>query len=47
MKLCGEVGEEEYKSNSLTEALAAPGFNGGIKYMSVACLSCSTVIGVN
>ena len=35
MKLCDEVGEEEYKANPVTEALASPAFDGGVKYMSV------------
>lgn len=35
MKLCEEVGDEEYKANPVTEALASPSFDGGTKYMSV------------
>ena len=33
MKLCDEVNEERYKANTITETLAANGFNGGTKYM--------------
>jgi len=28
-----EVGEEEYKSNPLTEELASPSFTGGTRYV--------------
>jgi hypothetical protein len=38
MRLCDEVGEEEYKANPVTEALASPGGDGGTKYMSVHLL---------
>jgi hypothetical protein len=33
LRLVDEVGEEEYKSNSLTEELSSPSWAGGTRYL--------------
>ena len=35
LKLCDEVGEEEYLANAVTKTLASPTFIGGTRYVLV------------